>query len=129
MHTFTEQCLFFVCDLKISVLFPWLFKNCDKLHHIKFTILCSFLINLFLIEGKLLYNIVLVSAIHQYESAIGIHSCPPFCTSLPLPTPSHPSRLSQSTGFELPASHNKFPLTGCFTYANICFSVSLSIQG
>ena len=28
---------------------------------------------LFLIEGYLLYNTVLVSAIHQHESAIGIH--------------------------------------------------------
>ena len=31
-------------------------------------------------------------------------------TSLPPPTPSHSSRLSQSTWFELPASYSKFPL-------------------
>ena len=44
-----------------------------------------------------LYNNVLVSAIHHHESAIDIHMSPPSWTSLPLPTPSHPSRLSQST--------------------------------
>ena len=32
---------------------------------------------LFLIGGWLLYNIVLVSAIHQHESATGIHMSPP----------------------------------------------------
>ena len=30
----------------------------------------------FLIGGELLYNIVLVSAIHQHESAISIHMSP-----------------------------------------------------
>ena len=33
------------------------------------------------------YNIVLISAICQYESAIGIHLAPPSDTSLPPPTP------------------------------------------
>ena len=33
--------------------------------------------NLFLIEGELLHYIVLVSAIHDHESAIGIHVSPP----------------------------------------------------
>ena len=40
-----------------------------------------------LIEGKLLHNIVLASAIHQHESAIGIHVSPPSFTSLPPSTP------------------------------------------
>ena len=51
------------------------------------------------------YNIVLVSAIinmnqhiHQRESATDIHMSIPSWTSFPTPTPSHPSRLSQSTG-------------------------------
>ena len=35
-----------------------------------FTSFLFLFFNLFLIEGKLLYNIVLVSAIHQHESAI-----------------------------------------------------------
>ena len=48
-----------------------------------------FLINLFLIGGELLYNIVLVSAIHQRESARGIHMSPLSWTSLPPPT--HPT--------------------------------------
>ena len=33
-----------------------------------------FLFYLFLIEVQLLYNIMLVSAIYQHESAIGIHN-------------------------------------------------------
>ena len=37
-------------------------------------------------------------AIHQHETAIGIHVSLPFCTPFPPPSP-HPSRLSQSTGF------------------------------
>ena len=37
-------------------------------------------LNLFLIEGQLLYSIVLVSAKHQHESAIGIPMSPPSCT-------------------------------------------------
>ena len=33
--------------------------------------------NLYLIEGQLLYNIMLVSAVYQHISAIGIHISPP----------------------------------------------------
>ena len=44
-------------------------------------------LNLFLIEGKLLHNVVLATAIHQHESAIGIHVSPSFLTSLLPPTP------------------------------------------
>ena len=40
---------------------------------------------LFLIEGYLLYNIVLVSATHQHDSAIGVHTSPPSWPSLPPP--------------------------------------------
>ena len=54
-------------------------------HWLSFSSLLSFL-NLFLIEGWLFYNIVLASAIHQHESAIGIHMSPPSWTSLLLPT-------------------------------------------
>ena len=45
---------------------------------------------------KLLYNVVLVSAIQQHGSAINIHISPPSWASLPPPTPSVHSRLSQS---------------------------------
>ena len=38
---------------------------------------------------------MLASAIHQHESALEMHMPPPFLTSFPPPTPSHPSRLSQ----------------------------------
>ena len=42
-----------------------------------------------LIGGELLYNPVLVSAIHQHESATGIHMSPPSWPSLLPPTTSH----------------------------------------
>ena len=60
-------------------------------------------------RGQLLYNTGFISAIHQCESATGIHMSPLSSASLPPLTPSHPSKLSQSTGFELPASCSKFP--------------------
>ena len=50
---------------------------------------------------------MMVFAIHQYESAIGIHVSPPPWSPLPPPSPPHPSRLSQSTGFGCPGSHIK----------------------
>ena len=70
-----------------------------------------FKINLLtLIGGELLYNIVMVFAIHWHESATGICMSPPSWSSLSPPSPSQPSRLSQSTGFGFPVSYSKFPL-------------------
>ena len=68
---------------------------------------------------------MLVSATCRHDSAIGIHISPPSRTSLPPPTPPHPSRLSQSTRFKLPGSYNKFPLALYFTYGNVYVSVLL----
>ena len=69
----------------------------------------------------MLCNIMLVSAIQQHESAIGMH--------MPLllepPIPSHPTWLSQSTGFEFPALHSKFPLAIYSTYGNVYVSMLL----
>ena len=55
------------------------------------------------------------------------HRCTyvPSLLSLP-PTPSRPSRLSQSTRFELPASCSNFQWLSNFTYGNVCVSVPLS---
>ena len=55
-------------------------------------------------------------AIYQHESAIGIHMPPPSWTP---PTPSHPARLSQSTGFGCPASYSRLPLAIYFTRGNV----------
>ena len=51
------------------------------------------------------------------ELAIDIHLSPSSFT--PTSHPTHPSRLSQSTGFELSVSYGKFPLAIYFTYANV----------
>ena len=48
----------------------------------------------------MLYNVVLVAAVQQSDSAMCIHMFPPSWTLLP--APSHPSRSSQSTELGLP---------------------------
>ena len=63
---------------------------------------------------------------NQHKSATDLHMSPPSWTSLPPPTPSHPSRLSQSPRPELPASYGKFPLAVYFTYGNVYVSMLLS---
>ena len=72
-------------------------------------------INFFLIfiARYLLSSIVLVSAIHRHESATRIHPSPPSWISLPSPTPSHLSRLSQSPGLTslcLTANSHRLPV-------------------
>ena len=52
-------------------------------------------IYLFLIDWWWLYNIDLISVIHQHELTIGVHMSPHSRISLPPPTFSHPTRLLQ----------------------------------
>ena len=80
----------------------------------------------FPIRGQLPNNAVMAFDIPQCESAMGIPVSPPSWISFPPPTPSHPSRLSQSTRCEFPASFSKFPLLICFTYGNVYVSMLLS---
>ena len=65
--------------------------------------------------------------IQEHQSAPGIHMSPPSLTSLPPPTPSHLSRLSQSTRLRslchTANSHFLFLVWQC-----ICFHVPLSIH-
>ena len=68
----------------------------------------------------------MVSAKSQCDSAIGIHLSPPSQIFLPPSSPCHPSRLSQSTGFEFPVSHSKFPLAIYLIYVNVYVSMLLS---
>ena len=51
---------------------------------------------------------------------------PPSRTSLPPPSPFHPSRLSQSPGFGFPVSYSKFPLAILFTYGHVYILILLS---
>ena len=78
---------------------PWGRKESDMTEWLTFT---SFILN---------------SAIHQHEAA---KESPP--------TPSYPSRLSQSTRFELPVSYSKFPLAIYFTYDKVYVSILLPIH-
>ena len=70
----------------------------------------------FLIGVQLLYNVVLVSAVQQSESAVCIHISPLSWTYLPSPhpriPPSHPSRSPQST--ELSSVHYTAVFWGFF---------------
>ena len=68
----------------------------------------------------------MVSAIHQYELAIGLCVAPPSWTPLPPPTPTHPARLSQSPNFGCLASYVKRTLVIYFTYGNAYVSMLFS---
>ena len=53
-----------------------------------------------------------------------VYLCPlALDSALPPPTPSHPSRMLQSTSFGLPASYSKLPQALCFTYGNVYVSM------
>ena len=80
------------------------------------------------LNWRMLYNIVLVSAIHQHESARGIHVSPPSRTPLPSLSPPHPSRLSQSTGLGFLCHTANFRLPSLLHTECICFHAILSIS-
>ena len=65
----------------------------------------------------------MVFVIHQHELARGIHVSP---HPEPSPSPSHPSGLTQSTGFGCSASCIKLALVIYFTYGNIYVSMLFS---
>ena len=73
---------------------------------------------------ELLYNIGLIAAIHQHESAIGIHMSPLSWTSLPPPILSHLSRLLQSPSLTS-LRYSKFPLAFYFIYSSVYTSLLL----
>ena len=71
----------------------------------------------------MLYNVVLVSATQQHESALSIYIC-----ILPLEPPSHSPPHPTPLGchrvlVELTVLHSSFPLALCFTYGNAYISV------
>ena len=68
----------------------------------------------------------MVAVIYQHESAVSIHMSPPSRKSLLSPTPSHASKLSQTIGFELPASYGKFALAIYFANGDVYVSMLLS---
>ena len=73
----------------------------------------------------MLYNIVVVFAIHWHESAMGVHVIPilkPPATSLPIPS----RWLPQCTGSECPVSCIELGRVIYFTYGNIHVSMLLS---
>ena len=70
----------------------------------------------------------MTSALHQYELTIGKLLAPPSQTPLSLPSPSHPSRLAQSTSFGFPASYIRLPLAVLHVvmYMFQCYSIKTS---
>ena len=85
--------------------------------------------NLFLIGEWLLYNVVLLSAIQQHESAVSICISPPSWTYLPRPTPSHSPRLPQRTrlsSLHYTATSHERSVLHMVTHVFPCYSLSSS---
>ena len=68
----------------------------------------------------MIYDVILVSVVQLYESAINIHISPPPWASVPPPIPSFPSRSSQST--RVPSTVWQLP-TPYSTHGNVCISM------
>ena len=66
-------------------------------------------------------------AVSQRESASGVRVSPP-SGAAPRSLPSHPSRLSRSTGSGSPSSDTEPPLGVCFTYSMYMFQRYLLIS-
>ena len=86
----------------------------------------AFFLNWFiLIGGQLLYNILVVFAIH-WQNQPQVYMCSPSWTPLLPPSPSYPSGSSQCTSPEHPESCIEPGLVICFTYDNIHVSMLFS---
>ena len=89
--------------------------------------LCCFFKILFIyFNWKIVYNIVMAFAIHQRESAIGIHMPPASLNSPPTFLPTLSLKLSQSNSPGCPASCIKLSLAIHSTYGNAHVSVLFS---
>ena len=85
----------------------------------------SSLPHFFCIGIQLLYNVVLVSAVQQCESATCTHTSPPSWASLPPSVP--PLWGITEHQAELPALHGRFPLAVYFTHGSVNMSVLPSV--
>ena len=85
-------------------------------------------LNLFLVGGKLLYNVVLVSAIQQGESVISIHYVPSRLSLLHHPPYPTPLGLHRALGWA-PCVIQQPPISYLFTiWQCVCFSTTLPIH-
>ena len=66
----------------------------------------------------MLYNVLLVSDVHQHESVPGIH-VPALLGLPPTPHPIPPLWAVTERQVELPELHSSFPLAVYFTYARV----------
>ena len=104
-------------------------KRCRNVFSSGNAISCQFFF-FFLIEGSLLSNVVVVSAIHQHKSVITLYIYINLLSllSLPLP-PFHPSKLSQSARlgslYYRPASC-QLSILHMMTYRCQCYFLNLT---
>ena len=88
-----------------------------------------FFLSFFYFSLKGNYDIVLVSAIHHHGSAMGVRMSLPCWASLPPPSPSRPSRLSQSLGLSSlshPANPRWLSILHMLVYVSMLFRLHLS---
>ena len=121
LHGFLHKC--HVLRIRMSNLKEGASMKLQKT--ISFMSLVFSLLLYFRLEDNYL-TIVMVFATHQHELAIGIHMSLPSWTPIPSSTPSHPSKLSESTDFEFPASYIRLPVAMYFTYGNVYVSMLFS---
>ena len=80
----------------------------------------TFFLIYFLFEGKLVYNVVLVSAVQGHKSALIIHTPP--LLSLPLLLPSHPLGHHKVPGWA-PSVLSNFSPAICLVNDSVCMSL------
>ena len=115
----------------VTILLNTISKSCNFIQNIFlfplwfFKIFCGFLfIDLFKLEAN--YFTILWWFCHTLTWISHGCTCVPILTPLPPPSPSHPSGLSQCTGFECPVSCIKLGLVIYFTYGSMHFSMLFS---
>ena len=108
-----------IMSVTVSIVSP---SICQKVMILDAMILVFLNVEFFIFNWRIiaLQNFVVFCQTSTWIIYIYIYPFP-FWTSVPSPTPFHPSRLIQSPCFEFPEPYRKFLLNIYFTYDNVSF--------